>query len=88
MNKSSDLAKMGSLSYRFNIGPLRKSDDTKKDSDNSIVDDMEVEEIDDNRKGKNKNNADIMRKMKQAEESKKLILNEYLRCEKELRQKN
>ena len=63
---------------------------SKKDSkmlNTSPNDDMDVDKVDEGTKDKDKENSDLRRKLKQAEESKKMILNEYLLCEKELKQK-
>ena len=68
---------MGSLSYRFNVGPLHKDANSKKDSESSNTsrnDDMDVDKVDEDRKDKEKENSDLRRKLKQAEESKKMIL--------------
>ena len=92
VSKDSDLATMGSLSYRFNVGPLATSAAIKKDekekkkkiSPNS-PEDMEVE-FDTSSKLAN-DYDDIRKKLKESEASKKAILSEYLKCEKELRVK-
>ena len=84
MSKDSDLAKQGSLSYRFNIGPLAKEKDVmhaeSKDEEEIGIEEY-VTMTDANKL------IDIQNKLKKSEASKKAILDEYLKCERELRLK-
>ena len=81
VSKDSDLAKIGSLSYRFNIGPLNKSFDKETVEKDAV--EVEIKE--------NSETTDcieyIKMKLKESEKGKEAILKEYLKCEKELRMK-
>ena len=82
ISKDSDLAKLGSLSYRFNIGPLAKETDTE---DSIVEKDVVTEENDSSIDVKKM--KDILKKLRESEVNKKAILSEYLKCERELRLK-
>ena len=80
VSKDSNLATMGSLSHRFNVGPIAKKTKVVENETTRSVPDLEDEDH------KNDKNIDVLqRKLKESEESKRVILNEYLNCEKELR---
>ena len=81
ISKESDLAKKGSLSYRFNVGPLLN--DTK----DAEVSEEEMEVETDTESMKTDKMKDMEKKLKESEASKNLIKSEYLKCEKELRKK-
>ena len=72
-SKESDLAKYGSLSFRFNIGPMNDADE---DKDDEIIDEDESLELEDISK--------VKKALKECEKSKKTIEAEYYKCEKEL----
>ena len=47
ISKETDLVKLGSLSYRFNIGPfLKKSDDVGDNDESNVENSTEVEQED------------------------------------------
>ena len=84
VSKNSDLARLGSLSYRFNVGPTDNSDD-EKDSEVEFDNDDEID------CGENQENIKelikVKKELKKCIESKNKIEKEYLDCEKELRNK-
>ena len=80
VSNQSDLALLGSLSYRFNVGPLL-SDGEIPDTELEEEADTEVNETtDDDHKG-------CKAELKKFKEIKSKIEKEYLKCEKELRNK-
>ena len=90
VSRESDLGKMGSLSYRFNVGPsyqnvANEKDENVKQTSTCSADKMDVHNSD----GGNKDSIikDLKRKLKESEDGKKVILTEYLKCEIELRVK-
>ena len=74
----SDLATLGSLSYRFNIGPMLNRTEKVKENEEKIAesekDEAPINEVEELRK-----------ELKKSLESKKLLEAEYKKCEKELR---
>ena len=78
VNKESDLATKGSLSIRFNFGPMLIDDDDDED-DNEVV---EVKD-DDYRH----NAAELETELKKCHLENKKLEREYLLCEQELRAK-
>ena len=75
ISKDSDLARLGSLSFRFNVGPM-----IKESEDISEVNDID-ENVDEN------DPIDLKKELKKCREEKKLLQSKYLNCEKELRNK-
>ena len=78
VSKNGDLATLGSLSYRFNVGPMVNSTDDKDveaecDIDEEIEHSTEL--------------IDAKNELKKCLQSKNIIENEYFNCEKELRNK-
>ena len=85
INKESDLAMLGSLSYRFNIGPMLATDD-------GDIDDITVEKEEDESDVSESQNTDLkdkelQKELKKSQESQSKIKSEYIKCEKELRNK-
>ena len=76
ISKDSDLATMGSLSHRFKIGPK------EQDNDNGKMNNEKRE----NEKDEDKIKA-LERELKKSKENHIKAQNEYIRCEKELRNK-
>ena len=80
VSDESDLANLGSLSYRFNVGPTITIDDTIEDEDETELYVPEPQKMD-------SNILDLQKELKKCRESKNLIEKEYKKCEKELRNK-
>ena len=74
VSKESDLVKYGSLSYRFNIGPIMDEIDEEK---TSSKDDSEI------LPGENAM-VDVKKQLKECQKTKKMVENEYSKCAKEL----
>ena len=79
VSKDSDLAKLGSLSFRFNVGPL-------------INDDFEIpedpaqeEKVLDDDTGKGENALEVKRELKKYKEENKKLREDYLKCVNELK---
>ena len=86
VSKNSDLALMGSLSYRFNIGPMVADDDEDTDG----IAEEKAEEDDSDVAGNQ--NIDVriknlQKELKKSQENQNKISSEYIKCEKELRNK-
>ena len=79
---------MGSLSYRFNVGPLlkkkEKETNDEKNTENSGSDQIE-DEIESSSSDETVKIKEVQKKLKESEESKKVLMKEYLKCEMELR---
>ena len=84
ISKDSDLAKLGSLSYRFNVGPLMKKDVEESEVE---TDEKSPEEKNEDDESKGTELANLKKELKKCKESKNFIHNEYIKCEKELRLK-
>ena len=82
ISKESDLAKIGSLSYRFNIGPMLEGNGSVKKAESNIEDAMDIV-TDSETQGFD----EMKKKLKESEEGKKVLMTEYLKCERELRMK-
>ena len=87
VSKDSDLATLGSLSYRFNIGPMEK-----KTSNNSKINKPEEGDItDDDLELNDKDELmyidDLKKQLKTCENSKMNLHKEYLKCQTELKKK-
>ena len=78
---NSDLATMGSLSYRFNIGPIVNK--TNLDNDDKISSRTETEMNEES--GMPNTVKELQMQLKKCEKSKRMIKNEYVKCETELR---
>ena len=82
ISKNSDLAKLGSLSYRYNVGPLLKRNEEEKDKkekeDNVKDKDTEIVE----KSQLNKDIKDLKTKLELSEEKRKELLEKYLKFEK------
>ena len=79
IDKKSDLAVLGSLSNRFNVGPLTKTNkDVNSDyeSNGKVESDKELETVEELRKV-----------LKRCENEKKVIKDQYIKCETELRKR-
>ena len=72
VNKNSDLAVQGSLSYRFNIGPIVEENEISEE-DNGTGSDG-IDEL-----------KSAKKELNRCEKGKKHIENEYFKCEKELK---
>ena len=84
VSANSDLAKMGSLSNRFSVGPVEESNDASAKSskgNNLNEENPKAEEKDD------KELENLRKQLTNCLESKKHIENEYFKCEKELKMK-
>ena len=76
VSKESDLAQLGSLSYRFNVGPIMNNKiDTEVIGDDSEVEINELSE------------KDLKKELKKCLDEKKKLRAEYFNCEKELKKK-
>ena len=80
VSKDSDLAKLGSLSYRFNVGPLMNQNDQTKDCEDEPEAADETENL-------NGTKEEMQKLLKICKEEKKKITSEYYKVEKELRMK-
>ena len=84
VSKDSDLAKYGSLSYRFNVGPTvdneeyNDEDNFCEEDDSTDCMDTENEECD---------SETLQKELKKQKESFKTLENEYQKCIEELRRK-
>ena len=100
VNNRSDLAVMGSLSYRFNVGPMMETCEdglndveTKTTTDNIEKETTKsMEDNDDKKKEKKeeerlKDLVEVRKELKQCKLSKNIIEAEYYKCEKELKVK-
>ena len=78
ISKNTDLAKLGSLSYRYNVGPMatRKKEENKEVNDNK----MEVESNSNSKEGDIID--ELKKKLKQAEVSREEIQKKYYEIEK------
>ena len=87
LDKNSELAKLGSLSYRFNVGPIMENDDI------IVVDQTDNEENEEDKGNSIKSNdkvsdlSYIKKELNKCKEDKKFVESEYLKCEQELRKK-
>lgn len=82
VNKDSDLAQLGSLSYRFNVGPIVEDVEKKEEPEVKVQIEEQEEEID--------YKKELIRMKKELQESQKsqaYIEKEYKQCEKELKLK-
>jgi hypothetical protein len=76
ISKDSDLARLGSLSFRFNVGPiLKEGKDIPEDDDTDENVPIQIDPI------------DLKKELKKCKEEKKQLQSKYLNCEKELRNK-
>ena len=78
VDKNSDLAQLGSLSYRFNVRPFLSNEDDIKTNDNreeKEEDDATIELI------------KVRKELQQCQNSKSYLEQEYSKCEKELKLK-
>ena len=86
VSKDSDLACIGSLSYRHNIGPLMG-----KDEEETIVEEEERIETDKNSKEDYESTIlelkRLQKELKSEKESKKFVESEYFKCEQKLKEK-
>ena len=80
----SDLATVGSLSYRSNIGPLM---DVNEEEEVEVTDSEKEEEYLDPLEKSQTKIEDLKKELKKSKESKKVMELEYSRCEKELKNK-
>ena len=80
ISKNSDLARLGSLCYRFDAGPIRENEEV---DDNCATKVTEADEEEENILKKD----NLKKELKKCKEGKKHIENEYYKCEKELRNK-
>ena len=82
ISKNSDLAKLGSLSYRFNVGPLLKRNEEEKENNETEdnVKDMDTEMVEATQLSKN--TTELETKLAQSEEKRKELLEKYLKLEK------
>ena len=78
VSKESDLAKQGSLSYRFNVGPLMVNEEDKvtDTSDDKQEDEEETLSL-----------TELKKELKKSKDEKKKLQVEYINCIKELRVK-
>ena len=79
IDQKSDLAVLGSLSCRFNVGPIYKTNhvaDSKYESIEKENDEKKVETV-----------AELKKQLKKCENEKKAFKDQYLKCETELRRK-
>ena len=83
ISSDSDLAKFGSLSNRFNVGPFEE--EVNKDAKSSEKIDVKQDELEDADQKTENEVLTLKKELKQCKESKEIILKEYLNCEKELR---
>jgi stress-induced morphogen len=74
VNKDSDLALLGSLSFRLNLGSLKESRKIDIPQETEPVEKVDFEEL-----------AKIKKDWKKCEKDKKLIEQEYFKCENELK---
>ena len=86
ISKDSDLAKLGSLSFRFNVGPLvnnatGESDKDTKEEIGKCNETEEAENVDQNESEL----AKLKIEFKKCKESRDAFEKEYFKCEKELR---
>ena len=83
INKNHDLATMGSLSYRFNVGPILESNENETFEKEHVDTPKEVEDL------KSQNNEHKMCKdeLKKCQELNKRLEGDYYKCENELRNK-
>ena len=81
VSKESDLAMYGSLSYRFNVGPImedlnKPEEDVEKDSNDDIENASEESTL-----------VNIKKQLKECQKVKQMIESEYYKCQKELNSK-
>ena len=77
VSKESDLVKYGSLSYRFNVGPIMYDEDVMDDQAMTNDDDEEFQPEDEEL-------TDVKKQLKECRKEKQNIEIEYYKCEKEL----
>jgi hypothetical protein len=82
VSKNSDLAKYGSLSYRFNVGPTVDSEECV-DTENL----NEVDDIDNSKDDENEDSKMMKKELNKYKESLKTLETEYEKCIQELRRK-
>ena len=89
ISKDSDLAKLGSLSYRFNVGPLindnteESESDDKEETGYKLNDSKPNENEDADNVDKNGSElAKLKKEFKKCKESKDAFEREYFKCEK------
>ena len=76
INKNSDLALLGSLSYRFNIGPIIREVKSSEVNANSAENDEEKPEDD-----ASKDLTFVKKELNKCEKGKQYIEGEYFKCE-------
>ena len=94
VSKDSELAKLGSLSYQTNIGPMR---DSKEDVEVNSINEKEFdathsdEETDDiaetSNDAKDNEIKELRKELKKVNETKKVLESDFTKCELELRNK-
>ena len=80
ISKESDLAKYGSLSYRFNVGPMIEEEDV---ADKSNADDVDEYGED----GHSEIDKDLKKELKERKDTMKALEAEYKKCVEELKRK-
>ena len=78
VDKDSDLAQCGSLSFRFNVGPILTKEENietsnKKQEEEKVNDELELDKV--------------KEELKKCQKSKSIIEEKYIKCEKELKLK-
>ena len=81
VDSDSELATVGSLSYRFNIGPIVKEEEVTKGTS-----DLEKEDVNEDEEHIDEI-GHLRKEIKKIKEGKRILENEYTKCEKELRMK-
>ena len=84
VDRNSDLAKQGSLSHRFNVGPIME--DISKDCDEVPTNETKEQDINDGIDVQEKLET-VKKELLKCQKGKAYIENEYLKCEKELKSK-
>ena len=88
ISKDSDLAS-GSLSYRFNVGPLMKENIDETNNDEVDIETNQVDKQDDvvidDEKEHNSNSVDFNKELRKCQDTIKNIKLEYSKCENRLR---
>ena len=88
--KDSDLATIGSLSYRSNIGPMVEIDDNDDDIENVDEEVAENHQTSDNleEEDKTKEMKNLKKEIKKLKENLKALASDYSKCEEELMNKS
>ena len=81
VNKNHDLATLGSLSYRFNVGPILESNEPIEEEEEAAV------EVDKDTESPNNDHKRCKDELKRCQETNRKLKGEYIKCEQELRNK-